>query len=215
MSFDTALFHWINGFAGHSRVLDAIMIAVANYSPIVFAVVLLGCWAQWRPDWQRAAALAGVAALVALGVGQLVGMLLPRARPYLATTATVLVTHAPDTSFPSDHALLAFAVTTVLAMAGPSLRSRAGPSLRSRAGRTLGAWLFAFSLVLLVARVYIGVHYPTDLIGGALLGAASAWAIVRLARVPRVARWIDAVFGMLRRLRIAAPAGPSRLAAQQ
>jgi undecaprenyl-diphosphatase len=207
MSFDTALFHWINGFAGHSRVLDAIMIAVANYSPIVFAVVLLGCWAQWRPDWQRAAALAGVAALVALGVGQLVGMLLPRARPYLVTSATVLVTHAPDTSFPSDHALLAFAVTTVLAMAGPSLRSRAG--------RTLGAWLFAFSLVVLVARVYIGVHYPTDLIGGALLGAASAWAIVRLARVPRVARWIDAVFGMLRRLRIAAPAGPSRLAAQQ
>src|ERR1700682_2894042 len=112
MSLATALFHWINGFAGHSRVLDAIMIAVANYSPIVFAVVLLGCWAQWRPDWQRAAALAGVPALVALGVGQLVGMLLPRARPYLVTSATVLVTHAPDTSFPSDHALLAFAVTT-------------------------------------------------------------------------------------------------------
>jgi undecaprenyl-diphosphatase len=201
MSLDTALFHWINGFAGHSRVLDAIMIAVANYSPIVFAAVLLGCWAKWRPDWQRAAALAGVAALVALGVGQLVGMLLPRARPYLATSATVLVTHAPDTSFPSDHALLAFAVTTVLATVNP--------------GRTLGAWLFAFSLVLLVARVYIGVHYPTDVVGGALLGAVSAWAVVRLAQVPRVARWIDAVFRMLRRLHVAAPAGPPMLAAEQ
>jgi undecaprenyl-diphosphatase len=195
LSADTALFHWINGFAGHSRLLDALMIAVAADAPIVFAVVLLACWARWRPDWQRAAALAGVAALVALGIGQLVGMLLPRARPYLVTNATVLVTHAPDTSFPSDHALLAFVVTTVLATVS----------------RTLGAWLLAFSLVLLVARVYIGVHYPTDLIGGALLGAVSAWAIIRLAEVPRVARWIDAVFEILRRLHIAAPAGPSPL----
>jgi undecaprenyl-diphosphatase len=195
LSADTALFHWINGFAGHSRLLDALMIAVAAYSPIVFAVVLLVCWARWRPDWQRAAALAGVAALVGLGIGQLVGMLLPRARPYLVTSATVLVAHAPDTSFPSDHAIMAFAVTAVLAT-------------KSRA---LGAWLFAFSLVLLFARVYIGVHYPTDVIGGALLGTVAAWAVIRLAQSPWIARWIEAVFGLLRRLHLAAPGVPSPL----
>jgi undecaprenyl-diphosphatase len=193
LSIDTALFHWINGFAGDARLLDAIMIAVADYSPILFALVLLACWASWRPYWQRTAALAGSAALAGLGVGQIVGMLLPRARPYLVTSATVLVVHAPDTSFPSDHAILAFAVTTVLATVS----------------RTLGAWLFAFSLVLLVARIYIGVHYPTDVIGGALLGALSAWVVVSVARVPRVARWINALFAMLRRMRLAAPAGPS------
>lgn len=194
LSADTALFHWINGFAGHSRLLDTLMIAVAAYAPIVFAVVLLACWARWRPDWQRAAALAGVAALVGLGIGQLVGMLLPRARPYLVSPATVLVAHAPDTSFPSDHAILAFAVTMVLATVS----------------RTLGAWLLAFSLVLLFARVYIGVHYPTDVIGGALLGAASGWAVVRLTTLSRVSRWIEGVFGLLRRLRVAAPAGALR-----
>jgi undecaprenyl-diphosphatase len=195
LSADTALFHWINGFAGHSRMLDAIMIAVAAYSPIVFAVVLLACWARWRPDWQRAAALAGVAALVGLGAGQLVGILLPRARPYLVSSATVLVTHTPDTSFPSDHAILAFAVTTVLATMN----------------RTLAAWLLAFSSVLLLARIYIGVHYPTDVIGGALLGAVSAWAALRLAKLPRVERWIETLFGTLRRLHVAAPAGPNNL----
>lgn len=193
MSVDTAVFHWINGLAHRSGALDAIMIAVASDAPIVFAVVLLACWARWRPEWQRAAALAGVAALSGLALGQVVGRLLPRARPYLVTSATVLVTHAPDTSFPSDHAILAFAVTTVLA----------------RLNRALGIALGSFSLVLLFARVLIGVHYPTDVIGGALLGAASGWAVGRLATVPLLAAWIETVFGILRRLHLAAPARPS------
>jgi undecaprenyl-diphosphatase len=190
LSVDAALFHSINGLAGRSPVLDAIMIAIANDAPMVFAIVLLACWARWRPLWQRTAALAGVAALVGLGVGQVVGILLPRPRPYLVTNAIVLVTHAPDTSFPSDHAILAFAVTTVLATVS----------------RRLAAWLLAFSVVLLFARVYIGVHYPTDVIGGAVLGAASGWAIVHVAQLSPIARLLDAVFRILRRFHIAAPA---------
>lgn len=190
LSIDLALFHRINGLAGHVPWLDALMMACAKYAPVVFAVVLLSCWATWRPGLQRAAALAGVAALVALGIGQVVGMMLPRARPYRVTTATVLVVHAPDTSFPSDHAILAFAVTLVLA----------GVS------RRLGGWLALFSAVVLFARVYIGVHYPSDVIGGALLGSLIAWGIVRLGRIPTVDRWIEATFVVLRRLRIAAPA---------
>lgn len=189
-STDLTLFHWLNGLAGHTGWLDAVMIASATYAPAVFAGVLLVCWARWRPEWQRAAALAGVAALLALGVGQLVGIALPRARPYDVTLATVLVRHAPDTSFPSDHAILCLAVTVVLATVS----------------RRLGAALALFSVLVLVARVYIGVHYPSDVLGGAALGALVAWLTLRLARVPAVARWIDAVFALLRRLRIAAPA---------
>ena len=85
-------------------------------------LVLVACWLRWRPEWQRAAALAGLAALLALGIGQLVGMAFPRARPYAVTTATALVPHAPDTSFPSDHATLALSIWRALPHGRPQRR---------------------------------------------------------------------------------------------
>lgn len=191
LSTDLALFHWINGLAGHTPWLDAVMVACSRYAPVVFALVLVGCWLTWRPRLQRAAALAGIAALVALGIGQIVGMAFPRARPYDVVPATLLIVHGPDTSFPSDHATLAFAVTIALASAS----------------RRLGSWLALFSVIVLFSRIYVGVHYPSDVIGGAALGALVAMLILRLARAPRVARWIDSVFAVLQRLHVAARDG--------
>lgn len=188
MPLDTALFRWGNGFAGHHPALDAIMSAVASYAPLVVVVVLLACWGRWRRTWQRAAGLATVAALVALGVGQLLNVALPRPRPFVVMPAAVLVAHAADPSFPSDHAILVFAVTAVLATVS----------------RRLAAWLAVFSVVVLIARVYVGVHYPTDVLGGAALGAAAGWAAVRLSRTPLVERWIATLLDQLARLHLAA-----------
>ena len=188
-STDLALFHWINGFAGRWSGLDILMVATTRYSPIIYASVLLACWARWRAPLQRGTALAGIAVLLALGIGQLGNLIFPRARPFVVTAATVLVPHAPDSSFPSDHAILAFAVTVVLAIVN----------------RTLAAWLAAFGVLVLISRVFVGAHYPSDVIGGAAVGALGAWITLRVARVPIVAGWIDVVFVMLRRLKIAAP----------
>ena len=187
MSPDLSLFHWINGFAGHAPLVDALMVACAKYSPIVFAGVLLACWATWRLDWQRTAALAGLAALLGLGIGQLVGRAVPRVRPS-APTATVLTPHAPDSSFPSDHAILACAVAMVLAT-------------RSR---RLGVALAVFTVLVLVSRVYVGAHYPADVLGGAVIGGLAAVVTLRAARLPIVATWIGAIFAGLGRVRLAA-----------
>lgn len=198
---DVTLLHALNGMAGQSPALDAVMVALAKYSPVMLAVVLAALWLTWRWRNQREALLAGIASLVALGIGQVVGMLFPRDRPYLTEHVTLLVPHAPDTSFPSDHATLAFAIAV----------------MAWRYDRRLGAALLVFGVLVGIARVFIGAHYPTDVVGGAVLGGIVSIAIDRIARAPFVARWLDTLFALLHRMHLAAeprPEGTSEIASR-
>jgi membrane-associated phospholipid phosphatase len=93
-----------------------------------------------------------------------VSRLVDRPRPFVADPAVQLFAHhAADPGFPSDHATAAFAIAVALL-------------LRHRAW---GAVVMAFAVVLAVARVAMGVHYPSDVVGGAALGTLVAlvlWA---------------------------------------
>jgi undecaprenyl-diphosphatase len=71
------------------------------------------------------------------------------------------VTH----SFPSGHATVAFACATVLALAVPRLRVP----------------LFVLAALIAFSRVYVGVHYPFDVLAGAVLGVGLATALRMLA----------------------------------
>lgn len=185
---DYELFQSINGLAGRSQLLDRIMIATAVYSPVVYALALAALWLTWQHRNQVCALVAGVSAVAALGLGQLVGAALPRERPYLTHHVTQLISHSPDTSFPSDHATLAFAVAVAV----------------YRYNRRAGIALLFFGALLAFARVFVGAHYPGDVVGGAALGAVTSAVILMVARRREVAELIDRLFAALRRLGIAA-----------
>lgn len=187
MSIDYSLFTAINGLAGRSGALDAFMIDVAKYAPEVYALALAALWLTFKQKNQRGALLAAISALIALGLGQIVGAIFPRERPYLAHQVALLITHSPDTSFPSDHTTLAFAVAVAVW------------KFNWRAGITLAL----FGVLVAFARVFVGAHYPGDVVGGAVLGAITSILIVRLSEIPAVHAQLDRLFQLLSRARLA------------
>ena len=123
-----------------------------------------------RPDLLLLVLAADVVAdLLAYVIKRLVDVDRPPVR-YAEPKALVHVPH--DHSFPSGHAATSFACATVLALAFPRL----------------AAPLYVLAAAIAYSRVYVGVHYPFDVVGGALLGVAVAIALRWLARAPRGSR---------------------------
>ena len=186
VGFDYAAFRTINGLAGKHPALDAVMIGSAKYLPVVFAIALVALWLSWRPQNQRAAFLAGVSALVALGIGQIIGKLIPRPRPYLSHAVNQLIPRSLDTSFPSDHAILGFAAAVLV----------------WRFNRGAGAVLLVLGALMAFSRVFVGAHYPGDVIGGAFLGSFVSIGLAALAKRPPLRNFLDRIFAVLGRWRL-------------
>ena len=189
---DYTVFRAINGLAGKSSTLDLAMIASARYLPIVFAIALVLLWLSWRPLNQRGAFLAGVSALIALGLGQVIGKLLPRPRPYLSHSIHQLIPPSLDTSFPSDHAILGFAVAVMMV----------------RYNKNAGMVLSILATLMAVSRVFVGAHYPGDVFGGAVFGGLTSVALGKLILKPPIGNLVEGLFAALRRWRVAASEAP-------
>lgn len=167
---DAAVFRSVNRFSRRTGWLHPIGVGFAKYGIVVFGVaLLLGWWlGRSQADTARVAAVACavVAVFVALGAAQVIGHVVARARPYDAMAGVrVLVSRTKDFSFPSDHATASGAVAAGLWF------------VDSRLGRVAAG----LALVMAAARVYVGAHYPVDVVAGLLLGAAVAVVLNRLA----------------------------------
>jgi undecaprenyl-diphosphatase len=132
---------------------------------IVLALVLYVVYRRWATLWLTVLAVA-IADWSTMGIKALVD----RERPSAHFAQPKTLVPAPhDPSFPSGHAATSFAAATVLAFAFPRL----APAL------------FVLAAAVAFSRVYVGVHYPLDVIGGAVVGVVLAIALRRLVRVRR------------------------------
>jgi undecaprenyl-diphosphatase len=166
---DWSLFHRVNEFAARTGWAHGFMRSYAKYGVVIFAVLLLiaglmslqqGPKALARTTW------AAGAALVAFVVNQPIANAVDRARPYVThPNVHLLVSRSADPAFMSDHSVVAGAVAAALCFV----------SWRLGIVAVVAAAFMAF------ARVYVGAHYPGDVLAGLAFGALIACAGVSLA----------------------------------
>ena len=179
---DTTLYLDINHFARQTPWAHGFMAPFALYGGVVVLALLLlaGWWrARSRPnnlDAAASAVWAGLGTESAVGIAQPINHLVARPRPYVTLRhVEVLVPRAHDFTFPSDHATVAGAAIVGLWL------------LRDRLMTVLA---LVDGLFLSFARVYVGAHYPGDVVGGLAVGAGTIlllWPLAALLLRPVVA----------------------------
>lgn len=173
-SIDWSLVLHINGLARHLPAwLDSALAFLGEYGVPLASVLMVAVgwsWARRRPDAPAAVAgmlWAALASGIALMLNIPVRAIVQRQRPFVAHPGQLdlLTSHQANGSFASDHATFTMAVAIGLLL------------VNRRLGLIAGA-LAAFEGFL---RVFMGVHYPTDVVGGYALGSATVLLLAPLA----------------------------------
>ena len=170
MNINYQLFFLCYGAVQHSPAFRAIALFVANYGDVVvsLAAVLFLLWLLiWKQNarslkrgtWDKELFAVAVSVGTAWFVTFILKILFHAARPFVVFPLVhPLISETPYTSFPSGHATVFFALAVVMTY------------YHKRAG-----WLFlAAALVVSLSRVFAGVHFPGDILAGAVVGTSVA-----------------------------------------
>ncbi|MBI4068022.1 phosphatase PAP2 family protein [Candidatus Kaiserbacteria bacterium] len=165
MAWDYTLFFALNGLAGHSAVLDAIVIFFASI--LQYFLVAAFLWLLFRQT-KRGKLLFGWTMAIAIvvmryGVIEAIRYFMHRPRPFLILSSHTLLSDGwfyadSSWSFPSSHAAIFFALAMVVYLHN----------------KKWGAAFFVAAVLMGISRIVAGVHYPSDVIVGAGLGIVMA-----------------------------------------
>ena len=162
---DESAFVWLNSWVGRFSLLDRIVeLTVSDYFvPLIMSLLLLGLWFAGHSSAHREPNQLGVmTAILSVAVVNLIVELFNeffyRPRPFEDLDVDLLFYMPTDSSFPANPAAFGFALALGVWMWN----------------RKAGWVLLAPAVVFSLSRMYAGVFYPLDVIGGAAVGAASA-----------------------------------------
>jgi len=166
---DYFLFHFLNQWAGQWICLDASAVFLAKYLSY-FLISFLLAWLSWDFLFRKERYLKtikiislslGAALFSRLIITEIIRWFYYRPRPFVAEQVNQLLEHSATSSFPSGHAAFFFALSAVIYLHN----------------KKTGWAFFAASFLIVLARVFVGIHYPLDILAGALIGIFFGWLI--------------------------------------
>ena len=167
---DWSAYYAVSVFASHHRTLAHVAGGFETYGVVVYAALVVALWFVTRPGGDRRgklAALAGTASGgLALLANQAIASFWHRPRPYETHPGVYHLSNSHDPSFPSDHASAAFGIAFGVYFVD----------------RRLGRFFLAVATLIGLGRIFVGAHYPSDVIAGAAVGALAAAVVVYLCR---------------------------------
>ena len=157
------LFLYINSFAGNNHILDLFFIISAKAMPYIF--IGIEVWLYFIAKRKTEAIFAFYSVVIGLFISQIIGIFYFHNRPFMDNLGVQLIHHQAENSFPSDHTTFLFAIAF----------SYLFFKLKK---------LAVISLILAflggIARVYVGVHYPFDIMGGIFVGFVASFIVFLL-----------------------------------
>lgn len=152
-----SLFSWINASPEASNTSIHFAIFIAN--DLLYCMILLFAWFWLRGnyDTKKQILKAFIFTSIAILISQCISHVYYHPRPFVMEVGRTLIYHAPNGSFPSDHMLIFSSIAF---------------SYLFSAQRKLGVFLLIMAWLVAWSRVYLGVHFPLDMLGAFLLAFA-------------------------------------------
>lgn len=153
-NLNVQLFHLINAPITASPLDIHFGIFMANDTLYLLIFSLLIAWFLGRYSTKALVLKAVVTTVIALLIGYLVSLIYPHPRPFVVETGQTLIAHAATASFPSNHMLI-FSSIALCYLFAKQVK--------------LGLALLVLAIMVAWARIYVGVHFPFDMLGALII----------------------------------------------
>lgn len=158
-------FESIYRLAGRNALLDFIGIFLAEYLAFILFAIFIAVLIFQKNRRKRLYLIffSILSLVISRGIIEtLINRFFFRDRPFVTFQTIPLIGHEPTASFPSGHAVVFFTVATLIFLL---------------VSRKWGTWFFVFAAIMGLARIYVGVHYPLDILAGALIGFVTPFVL--------------------------------------